>query len=171
MTFVCRYLATLTVTSVDVSVNRGSSVSGVSDRVGSFSDGLILKYYTDSSYLEEVSKPATMGASLYPMIVWRVTSLEGKIGLYIKQCNVQDVGKDHAGIPIISNSCYAGVVRAEPLGDARSKVTNKFVWHKSQFTYKSFAYSTSSSGKQKLVCAVEFCLYKNGEVLVLNSFI
>ena len=122
-----------------------------------------MKYYTNSSYLEEVSKPVTMGASLYPMISWSVVTLQGKVGFYVKQCNVHDVGQVHAGIAVISQSCYAQIVRAEPLGDARSKETHKFVWQQSQFTYKSFAYSKNSSGKQKLVCAVEFCIYKDGK--------
>ena len=94
------------------------------------------------------------------MVTWDVATLRDKMGFYIRSCKVEDAEGKYPPIEIVRDSCYAKVVSAQPIGDAR--VSDKFVWHQSQFTYRSFSYTKNSIGKQRMTCAVEFCPVING---------
>ena len=96
---------------------------------------------------------------MYPMVNWKVTSLQGKMGLYIKRCRVRDAGASAtSGLKIIDESCYAKVVKAKPTGNSAS---SKFVSQQSSFEYMSFSYNTAGINRQILTCEVEFCIIEN----------
>ena len=89
-------------------------------------------------------------------IAWAVSSLEGKLNFYVKQCEVQDMSRDPpSGINIIDESCYSEAAEAGPLGGA---LTNRLVKRVSQFQYRSFSYHKLGQNQQKLKCEIEFCV-------------
>ena len=151
MTFTCKYNSEATATSTAIDIEAGmGQITGLTEVDGKLDDGLTLTYHDDTYTTERTT--SIMGATLYPKINWKVTTLVGKVGFYIKSCDVEDVSVGAASaIHIISKSCYAKVVTAKPAG-------NKFVDRDAMFEYTSFSYNTKVADSQRLVCEVEFCL-------------
>ena len=161
ITFTCKYSATAQATSTAITIAEARDITAdVTEQTGSFDTGLSLKFYTDLNYNIEQTSASTIGDIVYPMVSWEVTSLSTKIGYYLKTCRVEDVSAGAGtGLKILSESCYANAVSAQPEGDA---ATNKFVTQHSQFSYHSFSYDTSATDTQKLICDVEFCVISSG---------
>ena len=157
--FKCKYASSATATSDDIDIQAPVDVSAsVTEAKGSFATGLSLKHYTDANYNAELTTPIAIGSIVFPMITWEVTT--SKIGFYIENCYVIDVtnvdvpNDDDPRIPIILNTCYAGVVSAAISPD---RATGLFNHKKAKFSYRSFSFDTASADQQKLSCTVQFC--------------
>ena len=84
VTLSCKYAVTATATSSIIEIEPSAGSNAVLDKIGSLDDGLELNYYTDDTYKNPMTGPATIGDTVYPMVSWKVESLQGKMGFYIK---------------------------------------------------------------------------------------
>ena len=150
--FTCKYASSATASSVAYDVQGAAGATGsVTDETGDFTDGLSIKYYTNNEYDVERTDPTDIGATLYPMVSWEVTTTA--IGFFIQSCDVIDESNSSTKIKIIDGSCYAEVVSAAIAGGR----TNVFVHQFAKFSYQSFSFNTEASDKQKISCSIQFC--------------
>jgi len=157
VTFNCKYSTSASATSAAIEIETPIDVSGaVTAANGKFDTALSIKFY-DATYNTEITAPAPIGSTVYPMVSWSVDTLVGTIGFYVKSCQVVDVDDadqtDISAKPqvaIISGSCYSKVVEAKPFGV-------RYVDRFAKFSYKSFSFDTTTTDTQKLSCEIEFC--------------
>ena len=157
--FTCKYASSATATSDAIDINTPVDVSAtVTEAFGTFTSGLSIKHYTDANYKTITTDPIAIGSIVFPMITWEVNT--SKLGFYIENCDVIDVtdpkvpNSNDPRIPIILQTCYAGVVGARISPDRASGLFN----HKeAKFSYRSFSFTTDSADKQKISCTIQFC--------------
>ena len=157
--FQCKYASSATATSDDVDISAPVDVSvSVMEATGNFALGLSLKHYTDDTYEAILTDPIAIGSIVFPMITWEVDT--SKIGFYIENCYVIHVSdpdvpnSDDPKVPIILETCYAGVVSA---GIFPNRATGLFNLKKAKFSYRSFSFTTDDAHQQKISCTVQFC--------------
>ena len=160
VTFICRYASQVTTSSDGYDVTGPNDITGsVTEAEGSFAAGLSIKFYTDDTYKSEMTGISSIGAKLFPMVTWEVTT--NKLGFFIQECDVINVSEPDSPtrnpadpfVTIIKDTCYAGVVQAA-IYPARSAIfTSKY----SKFSYASFSFDIAVADKQTLSCAIQFC--------------
>ena len=112
------------------------------------------KNATKDSTFTKLLEATYLGSTLYVQAYWSTTALLGKMRFYLKNCDLEDSTISY-GVRIVSGSCYAGLIGAQPVGNA---LVNKIVDERSRFKYKSFSFKKGGQSQQVLTCDIEFCL-------------
>ena len=173
VTFTCIFDATLSTTlstSMDVSVQAPlqlmTSLQPHLAATGAISIGaslggtLSLKYFKDETFTTEADSSTAryLGEDQFVQTEWAIKTLS-QVRFFVTECSIRE-GQN--SVRVIDRTCYSQTIRARPLGDAASSMSNgKAVGEKSQFKFASFTMSNRPQ-KQQLECGVAFCILTDG---------
>jgi len=149
----CKFKATQSATSDDISIEAGNEVEGKLDAVGSW-DGSLNIEFTDNAYATKKTDAAILGEMHYVKVSWTVgaTALANKVNWYVDDCTVSDTTDANKKVDIIENQCFASVINA--INESNNMLsTSDF-----KFEFKSFSFNAAGTGSQKISCNINFCL-------------
>merc|ERR1712023_420187 len=149
----CKFKATQSAASDDISIEAGNEVEGKLDAVGSW-DGSLTIEFTDNAYATKKTDAAILGEMHFIKVSWTVgtSPLAQKVNWYVDDCTVSDVTDANKKVGVIENQCFASVISAINTSDNMLS-TSDF-----KFTFKSFSFNQAGNGSQKLSCKINFCL-------------
>merc|ERR1712227_950504 len=109
----CKFMATQSATSDDISIEAGNEVEGKLDAVGSW-DGSLKIEFTDNAYATKKTDAAILGEMHFIKVSWTVgtSPLAQKVNWYVDDCTVSDVTDANKKVDIIENQCFASVISA-----------------------------------------------------------
>ena len=165
VTFTCVFEATLSTTistNLEVSLHPPQITGTAALTIGgSLGGSLSLKYYKDDTFTTEMdgSGKRYLGGDEFIEANWSVKTLT-HMRFFVTECNIRE---DENTLTVIDQTCYSQTIRAQPLGDAASSISNgKAVGEKSQFKFGTFTMSTRYGSTQELECSVDFCVVTDG---------
>jgi len=101
-----------------------------------------------------------VGKEVFVQSSWKVEGLEDSVRYFVDYCTIEDTASG-ISIPIVKDSCYAGLVGAEPLGAvAEPGAQSKVVPKTSTFKFTFFTFDLKSKANvQDLTCTLRLCLW------------
>merc|ERR1711868_351504 len=149
----CKFKATQSAASDDISIEAGNEVEGKLDAEGSW-DGSLTVEFTDNAYATKKTDAAILGEMHYVKVSWTVgaTALANKVNWYVDDCTVSDTTDANKKVDVIENQCFASVINA--INESNNMLsTSDF-----KFEFKSFSFNAAGTGSQKISCNINFCL-------------
>jgi len=159
--FVCRYPATVTLTTDQITVKSSdTSVEGkLLAKVGSWSSALAMDFKDEDGNNLADDFVGVLGATLRVSVAWSVFESEigKKLNWYIPYCEVQGLLEDgevddSKKMSIIKNMCFAQIFEAKPISESQMNTADY------RFSFQTFSFDAAGEKKQQVSCNVNFCI-------------